>query len=52
MVLMYGAKMYQVFVSPRVFVCVQVCVYWSRSAGITHCRTYFKGGRHLEVLTS
>ncbi len=49
---MYGAEMYLMFVTLRVFVCVQVCVYWSRSAGVDNCKKYFKGGRQLEVLTS
>ena len=48
---MYGANVHLVFVILRVFVCVKVCVYWSRSAGISSCRTYLEGGRQLEVVT-
>ncbi len=49
---MYGAKVYLVFVTPRVIVCVNVCICWSSSAGISSCRTYLEGGRQLEVKRS
>ena len=49
---MYGAKVYLVFVTPRVTVCVYVRAYWSRSADISSSRTYLEGGRQLEVMTS
>ena len=49
---MYGAHMYLVSVTPRVFVCVQVYVYSSCSAGIGNCKMCFKGGRQLEVFNT
>ncbi len=51
---MYGAKMYRVFVTPRVIVCV--CVYMYLHIGhaqqVLVLQNVFKGGRQLDVRTS